>query len=186
MGPGLITRLEMVRAVVVEKREVLMAVALAVEMIWKRHAGTGRVGALEALRTAWCLILTKRARPTNTTMTVGPADVQGQDRLMTAENVGEVAPEMEGREMVVVTRVERVRVVIVTVTVTVTELTGRESAKVQSCTYPVQTVYRHLRMPDRLQSPFPSFCRCAPERDGWGGNGVLYQQFSESQLPVRS
>jgi hypothetical protein len=147
MGPGPTTPLEIVRAVVVGKCAVLVAVALAVVMIWKRRVGTGRVGALKALRTAWCSISRKtRARLGNAPAMKSLADVQGRGRPSATERaVGEMET----------TGVGRVGIAIVTVTVTVTELTGIEGAKAHCCTYPVQTINIYLRMPDGLQ-------HCAP------------------------
>ena len=158
MGAGPTTPSEIVRVVVVGNRAPPVAVALAVVMIWNRHVGTGRVGAQGALRTAWCSILRRtRARlgSTATATNEGLADVQGRGRPTTVGCAGEAEMGTTGTG--------RVGIAIVTVTITVTELTGIEGAKSQCCTYPVQTIYRHLRMPDRLQSVIASFYSCAPK-----------------------
>ncbi len=131
MGPGPITPSEIVRAVAVGKRVVLVAVASAVVMIWKQHIDTGMVGAPGALRTGWCSILrmTPGSGSTVTTTNEGLADVQGRGRPMTAENAGEAAAEI----MMENTGTGQPGIAIVTVTVTVTELTGFviEGAKAQ-------------------------------------------------------
>ena len=158
MGAGPTTQSEIVRAVVVGKRALPVAVALAVVMIWSRHVGTGRVSALGAPRTAWCSILRRtRARLGNTATATneGHADVQGRGRPKTVGCAGEAEMGITGTG--------RVGIVTVTVTITVTGWTEIDGAKSQCCTYPVQTIYRHLRMPDRLQSFFASFYSCAPK-----------------------
>ena len=124
MGPGPTTQSEIVRAVDVGKRALLVTVASAVVMIWKRHAGTGIVGALGALRTGWCSIpRMTRARPgrTATATNEGLADVQGRGRPTTAEYAGEVVAEME---------ITGAGIAIVTVTVAVTRFVI-EGAKAQ-------------------------------------------------------
>jgi hypothetical protein len=135
MGLGPTTQSEIVRAVVVGKRAVLVAVASAVVMIWKRRAGTGIVGALGALRTGWFSIpRMTRARPGNTATTTneGPADVQGRGRPTTAEYAGEVVAlaEMEttGTGIAIVTVTA-----IVTATVTRFVIEGAKAQYVFLC-----------------------------------------------------
>lgn len=157
MGPGQITLSEIVRAVDVGKRAFPMAVGLVVVMIWNRHVGTGRAGAEEARRTAWCSILMTRTRPGGTATNEGLADAQGRGRpSMIAENAsGAVAQTEAGTS--------RGRGgVIVTVTF-VTELTGVKSPVLYvtvSCASHIQ----RLQMPDRLQFDSASFCHCAPKK----------------------
>lgn len=161
MGPGRITPSEIVRAVVVGNRAVPMAVGSAVVMIWKRHVGTGRVGAVEAHRTAWCSIMMTRARPGGTATNEGPADAQGRPPA-TAENASGAVAETVTETTQAGT--SRGGIAIVTVTVTVTGLTGVNVPVLYYATVSCATIYRRLRMPDRSQSVSTSLYHCAPKK----------------------
>jgi hypothetical protein len=130
-------------------------------VIWKRHVGTGRLGAVAVHRTAWCSILMARVRPGGTATNEGPADAQGRGRPPTiAENASGAVAETE----TIQAGTSRGGLAIVIVTVTVTDLTGANVSAVRHGVLckPYTDIY--LRTPDCSQSVFASFYLCAPEK----------------------